>query len=203
MRRLLVSFVLAGFLPLMGCETLQGVTDSVGLTSSQPQIVLNPGPICPATGVLSDAASVTKLKPGTSAAMPKPDDVVFRAEMSQAKLDCSYDRAANTLTVSIKFAVRAARGPAAAGMDPRLPFFVAIVDADNNILAKSVFNSEPQMEGHASALYTETVSKFPVPLMMDHQPSDYEILTGFQLTPDELAYNRIPKAIPAAKTQTR
>jgi len=195
MRRLIIVSLLAGPLPLMGCQTL-------GL-SSAPQIVLDPGPACPATAVLSDAATVTKLKPGVSSAMAKPADVSFEAEMSQARLDCNYDRADNKLTISVKFAVKASRGPAAAANNPQLPYFIAIVDADNNVLVKNVYNSQPQMEGRSNNTYTETVSDLPVPLAMDRRPSDYEILTGFQLTPDELAYNRIPRSIPAPRAAAR
>src|SRR5215470_12373409 len=91
-------FVLA--LPLAACETL-------GLSSPPPdQLVMDNGPICPATAVLSDAVTVTKLKPGTQTA-PNPANVVFTAEMSQAKLDCSYNRTSNRLTVDINFAVKA------------------------------------------------------------------------------------------------
>lgn len=197
MRRVLIPLVAAVFLPLWGCDTVSG------LFNSEPQITLDPGPVCPATAVLSDAASVTKLKPGTPAAMTRPADIAFQALMSQAQLDCNYDRVANTLTVSIKFAVRASRGPALDGPDPQLPFFVAIIDTDNNVVVKNVYNSDPQMAGHPSATYTETVSNFPVPLAMDRRPSDYEILTGFQLTPDELAYNRLPRAVPTPQAAMR
>lgn len=196
MRRSSIPFLMAGFLPLLGCQTL-------GLTSSAPQITLDPGPVCPATAVLSDAATVTKLKPGISGAMAKPADVSFQAEMSQARLDCNYNRADNTLTINVKFAVKASRGPAAPAANPQLPYFVAIIDADNNVLVKDVYNSEPQMDGRTNNTYTETISNLPVPLAMDKGPSDYEILTGFQLTPGELAYNRIPHTIPAPRAAAR
>ena len=195
MRILLVPLVIAGLMPLASCDSVTGLFDS------QPVITLDPGPVCPATGVLAEAASVTKLKPGASAAAPKPADIAFQAEMSQAMLDCNYNRISNTLSLSLKFAVRASRGPGASGADPQLPFFVAIIDSDNNVLSKQVYNSAPLMEGRANATYTESVSSFPVPLAMDRRPSDYEILTGFQLTPDELAYNRLPKNAPAAQTR--
>src|SRR5438067_4805136 len=60
MRPGLIMLVCIGILPLMGCQTL-------GLNNPPPDVA-DPGPICPATAVLSDAATVTKLKPGTSAA---------------------------------------------------------------------------------------------------------------------------------------
>jgi hypothetical protein len=195
MRHPIILFIMAGFLPLLGCQTL-------GL-SSAPQITLDPGPVCPASAVLSDAATVTKLKSGVSGAMAKPADVSFEAEMSQARLDCNYNRADNKLTVNVKFAVKASRGPAAPAGNPQLPYFVAIVDADNTVLVKNVYNSQPQMDGRNNNTYTETISDLPVPLAMDRRPSDYEILTGFQLTPDELAYNRIPRTIPAPRAAAR
>lgn len=197
MRRLALLTILLLPLPLAACETL-------GLSTPAPDLTLvDMGPICPSTGVLSDAVVVTKLKPGTPPAMLNPANVAFTAEMSQAKLDCTYDREANRLTVDIDFAVKATRGPAATGPDPQLDFFIAVVDVDNNIISKSVFHGQPEMGGRASNVYTQTVSDFPVPLAMDKRPYDYEILTGFQLTPDELVYNRIPKPIPAPRAANR
>ena len=184
-----------GFLPLMGCETL-------GL-SSTPRDVADPGPVCPATAVLSDAAVVTKLKPGTSVGRVAPSDISLRAEMSQARLVCHYNRADNKLTVDLSFAIRAVRGAGAMGSDPQLPYFVAVIDTDNNVVSKVTYNSEPQLSGRPMNTYTQSVGNVVVPLGMDKRPYDYEILTGFQLTADELAYNRTPRMIPAPRAAAR
>jgi hypothetical protein len=197
MRRLPLLTLLPLLLPLTGCETL-GLT-----TPSPPDFAQEMGPICPSTGVLSDAVTVTKLRPGTQAASPSPANIAFTAEMSQAKLDCNYNRGQNKLSVDINFAVKATRGPAAMGADPQLDFFVAVVDADNNVLSKTVYHGKPDMAGRPTNVYTQSVDNFPVPLGMDKRPYDYEILTGFQLTPDELAYNRIPRALPVPRAATR
>jgi hypothetical protein len=196
MRQQSLVTILLLCVPLAGCQTL-------GLTSPPAENVADTGPTCPSTAVLSDAVTVTKLKPGAQARMSNPADVAFQAEMSQAKLDCDYDRTENRLNLDLNFAVKAARGPAAMGADPQLDFFVAVVDADNNVLSKKIYHSQPEMGGRASNVYTQTVTNFAVPLAMDKRPYDYEILTGFQLTPDELAYNRAPKALPAPRTVRR
>jgi hypothetical protein len=152
---------------------------------------------CPSTAVLSDAAAVTKVKPGTPPGQQAdPQNVVLTAEMSQAQLECDYDRTANTLSVNVKFAVRATRGAGAMGPDPVLDYFVAIVDIDNNVLVKRQFQSHPVLNGNNSATFQETVSNFAVPVTEDKRPYDFEILTGFQLTPAELAYNRLPRPVP-------
>ena len=196
MFRLPVLTILVLALPLAACETL-------GLSSPDPNMVVDTGPVCPVTAVLSDATTVTKLKPGSPAGSRDAANVVFTAEMSQAMLDCDYDRTNNRLTVGIEFAVKATRGPAAQGGEPQLDFFVAIVDADNNVLSKSVFHGQPEMRGRMSNTYTQSIDNFPVPLAMDKRPYDYEILTGFQLSPDELAYNRVPRAIPQPRAANR
>lgn len=176
-------------LALWGCETL-------GLSDAPAMVVEIVGP-CPSTAVLSDAVTVTKVKPGTppGAAAP-PQNVVLTAEMSKAQLECDYDRMANTLSVDISFAVRATRGAGAGGADPVLDYFVAIVDIDNNVLVKRQFQSRPNLGGRPTGVFQENVENFAIPLAEDERPYDYEILTGFQLTPEELAYNRIPKPLP-------
>jgi hypothetical protein len=196
MLRLPALTILVLALPLAACETL-------GLSSPDPATVVDLGPTCPVTAVLSDATTVTKLRPGTPAGLHDPANVVFTAEMSQAMLDCDYDRSANRLTVGIEFAIKASRGAAAQGPEPQLDFFVAIVDADNNIISKNVFHGQPEMRGRATNTYTQSVENFPVPMAMDKRPYDYEILTGFQLTPDELAYNRVPRTIPQPRAANR
>ncbi|HYM17539.1 MAG TPA: hypothetical protein VEU06_03150 [Micropepsaceae bacterium] len=188
-----VSLAFFALLPLMGCETL-------GLTSSTPPeaMIVDFTAPCPITAVLGDAALVTKLKPG-SPIQQNPANVMFSAEMAQPKLECDYDRPANKLSVNISFGIRAARGAAAQGADPQLSFFVAIVDVDNNVLFKKVFQVAPEMGGKAQNTFTESINNFAVPLAMDKRPPDYEILTGFQLTPEELAYNRAPRPLPAPR----
>jgi hypothetical protein len=197
MRRLPLLTLMLLSMPLLGCETL-GLT-----TPAPPDFAQDMGPICPSTGVLSDAVTVTKLKPGTQAALPNPANVAFTAEMSQAKLDCNYDRAQNRLSVDLSFAVKATRGPAATGPDPQLDFFVAVVDADNNIISKNVYHGQPDMAGRTTNIYTQSVGNFPVPLGMDKRPYDVEIVTGFQLTTDELAYNRVPRSLPVPRAARR
>jgi hypothetical protein len=196
MRRLSVLPLLVFTLPLAACETL-------GLSTPDPATVVDLGPVCPVTAVLSDATTVTKFRPGTPAGSRDPANVVFTAEMSQAMLDCDYDRENNRLKVDVEFAVKATRGPAAQASDPQLDFFVAVVDADNNIISKTVFHGQPEMRGRMSNTYTQSVDNFPVPLAMDKRPYDYEILTGFQLTPDELAYNRVPRSLPQPRPASR
>jgi hypothetical protein len=199
MRRL--SLLLALVAPLLsGCQTL-GLTSSSDATDPANA----PIPACPPTAVLAGADEVTKLKPGTSATEARdPANVVLSADMAQAQIDdCNYDRNANTLTVDIHFAVHVSAGAAITRMLPDLDYFVAIVDADNNVVAKQVYHNRAQLAGSGTTTLNEDLNDFPVPLAMDKHPTDYEVLTGFQLTAAELAYNEMPRTVPMAGAPPR
>jgi hypothetical protein len=197
MRRL--SYCVPVMLSLLAVFGCQRIGERLGLRE-RPMLLVDGGPICPSTAVLADAVTVTKLKPG--AAAPGPANVMLTAEMSQAELKCNYDRVKNTLSVDVSFAVRATRSAGTAeGPDPPLDYFVAVVDAEGNVLSKRVFQSQPALGRNNAGVFTQRVSKFAVPLGMDKRPYDYEILTGFQLTAAELAYNRVPKPLPQPRRQ--
>ena len=192
MRRLRVFVLLALPLALSGCMRL-----GERLGFREPVMVLfEGGPVCPSTAVLSDAVTVTKLRPGAPATPPNPANVVLAAEMSQAQLACTYDAEKNAITMEINFAVRATRGAAASGADPELDYFIAVIDAEGALLTKNIFKSQPDLDGQMAGMYTQNVSNFVFQLAMDKRPADYQLLTGFQLTPAELAYNRIPRPLP-------
>jgi len=181
----------SNFLPLFVVLALAGC-DQFRANERMALAIL--GSQCPVPAVLGDAVTVTKVRPGTPmSAMPDAANVVFTAEMSQPRLECEYDPRRTKLTVDVNFAVRATRGAAATAGDPPIDFFVAVVDVDNNVLVKKVYQAPSDLRGKHTGQWTQTVRSFAVPIEADKRPLDYEILTGFQLSPDELAYNRAPK----------
>jgi hypothetical protein len=192
MQRLQILALLVLPLTLAGCQRLG---ERLGFREPV-MMVIEGGPPCPSTAVLSDAVTVTKLRPGSPNNVQNPANVILSAEMSQAQLECQYDAERNAVTIDINFAIRATRGAAAMGADPELDYFIAMVDAQGNLLTKNIFKSQPVLNGRVPGQYTQNVSNFVFQLAMDMRPIDYQLLTGFQLTPAELAYNRIPRSIP-------
>jgi hypothetical protein len=156
------------------------------------------GPSCPPSGVLADALAVSKLKPGLPVTgIQDPAMVVYSAEMARPVLECDFDREANTLSVDLAITFRATRGPAEAP-EPPLEFFVSIIDLEENVLVKNVYRYQPNIGVNRAVQWTQNVRDLVVPMQPDTRPGDYEILIGFQLTPDELAYSRLPKTEPVA-----
>ena len=138
---------------------------------------------CPATAVLFQASSVTKLRPNGKG----PADAILSADIGQAALSCDYDASDNVVDVDLRFPLYVKKGPAA-GDTQRLTYFVAVLDSAGNVLSKRTFERDV---ANASATFTEEVSGTQITLAREKKPYDYQILTGFQLTADELAYNRV------------
>ena len=169
MRRLLVLGLFA--LPISGCGT-----------DTPAAIVAS----CPATAILAQAASVTKFKgPGARDAA----NIVLVADMDRPTLGCHYDPEDSEVDIDMQFPISVKRGMAGAGSQ-NLSYFVAVVDAAGNMLSKRTFDRAVDVSVGNEQTVTESVSGTNIKLGPDKRPYDYQILVGFQLSADELAYNQ-------------
>ena len=145
---------------------------------------------CPNGAVLAEASTVTKLRPGGG---KDPTDVVLTAEMAAPILSCDYDKDAGTVQVSLNFPMTVKRGPAATGAPQSLSYFVAVVNSDNNVVTKRDFSHELTLDQSIGSL-NETPEETTFTVAKGKKPIAYEVLVGFQLTHDELAYNRAQRS---------
>jgi len=140
---------------------------------------------CPNVGILRDAATATAFRPG-----PGRDatDVQARAEILDFRGGCTYGRD-GALDVELDVAIGAERGPALAGERLPVDYFVAIVDGAQNVLARQAFRVELDFDGERVATAVEPLGqRIPLPSGVDGR--NYEILLGFVLSADQLAWNR-------------
>ena len=141
---------------------------------------------CPNGAVLAEASTVTKLKPGSG---KDPTDVIMTAELGAPKLSCDYDKDSGKVDVSLSFPVTVKRGPAGANAQETLSYFVALVDSDNNVLSKQAFTRNLTLDSNLGN-FSESPEGMAFTVAKGKKPIAYEVLVGFQLTRDELAYNR-------------
>ena len=145
-----------------------------------------PGP-CPGVSVLRDAAEVVNFKPG-----PGRDliDVLFEAEISPLSGDCKYVDGDTAIEMRLDLQIAVLRGPAATGATVELTYFLAIVDRNQNILVKQVFDSPIEFEDNRrrAAALEQTAQR--IPLKSGESGANYEVLVGFQLTAEQLEFNR-------------
>lgn len=116
-------------------------------------------------------------------------DLRFSGKIGDVAWKCTYDGNVS-LEMVLEIQVLLEKGPAAKGQIAKFPFFVAITDKRQNILAKEVFTSEVEFpKGRRRAGVIEEVEQI-IPLKTDQTGADYEIIVGFQLTREQLEFNR-------------
>lgn len=167
----LAAFVLAAIM-LAGCASESDETKEAGG--------------CPSGAVLAEAATVTKLRPGGG---KDPTDVVMTAELAAPEITCDYDKESGKVDVNLTFPITVRRGPADKGETQTLPYFIAIVDLDNSVSGKQSFSREVTLD-QSAATFNESPAAMTFTVAKDKKPVGYEVLVGFQLSQDELAYNR-------------
>ncbi|WP_341703360.1 hypothetical protein [Ferrovibrio sp.] len=145
-----------------------------------------PLPACPRVGILGDAQKATQYRPGPGRDLT---DVTFQTELLDYNGDCRYEEKVTVVVVRFMLQVAAARGPAAAADEAQVPYFVAIVDKERNILSRERFVARvPFREGRRRVVIGEELEQ-TIPLA-GRRTSDIEILVGLELDHDQLEKNR-------------
>ena len=141
---------------------------------------------CPHITIMDDLKSVAKF--GNTLGRT-PQDVQYGARMIRVAASCTADRKRNGVLASSKLGIVALRN------DPKLlnaqvVYFVAVVDRRQNILVKRDFNLDIKFPPTQTRVeMTEFLDTF-IPLAQGTKGDDYGILFGFEVTPEELQYNR-------------
>lgn len=154
-----------------------------GCTGSAP-------PPCPRVSILADAAEITTFATGRGEDLT---DVAFRGSIEQVGTACEYNRPQDTVTSTTGVRLVATRGPAAQSDQATLVFFVAIVDRDQTILARERFDSSLSFRANQRQAGVVEEIEQVIPIRPDLRGLDYEILVGFELSPEQLEYNRREK----------
>ncbi len=146
-------------------------------------------PPCPEINVLADAAKFTQFRPGEGRDIT---DQVLSGEITGYLGSCSYDQGAKKLTVELQVQMTFTKGPAAAGNDAHVAYFVAVPAFFPKPEAKQVLGVQFAFASNADHVRI-TDNKVDVVLPVADFGKDLpnrEIYVGFQLDPQELDYNR-------------
>lgn len=141
---------------------------------------------CPQVSMLADTSRITKFREGPGRDIT---DIEYEAEIGAYKGECVYkddDSVELTLTVAID----AMRGPAAAGNTIETSYFIAIPAFYPSPAAKSVLPIRVEFPENISKVRfrdEDVVMRIP---LKGKAGTEFEVFLGFQLTPDQLEYNR-------------
>ena len=98
----------------------------------------------------------------------------------------------------MRIPIRAAKGPAAPSEETELQYFVAILDRSGNIITRKVLPLELDFDGDFQIALTEEVWQLYPLRNAAGGGGLYEVWVGFQLSDQELEYNRQQGARPQA-----
>lgn len=170
--------------------------------------------VCPGLAVLRDAATITKFRPGGGRGEA---DIVYQGEITDAKISCLHDLRKRKLTgnfmtdllasgaplppvgtmkMEITVIMRATTGPAARPGPISMPYFVSVTDAQKNVLNKGAFEVAVDFPRTRSRrLVTDAPIKLEIPIAKGQTGAEYGVFIGYQLTREELQYNRSGQTI--------
>jgi hypothetical protein len=156
----------------------------VALSACGPRVAIF-APTCPTTGILRDAADLTRFR-GTGTDLT---DMVIDGRITGLAGKCMLDDRTHLHTV-ISVGMDLTRGPANTTRTDDVTYFVAVAQGDT-ILDKRTFVLPIGFARNVEQIrLTGDPVNIVLPVDAKTSGASYRILVGFQLTPQELAFNR-------------
>ena len=156
-----------------------------GLSSSGRELSLP----CPNVTLLDDTDELTKFQPGPGRDLT---DIEFEAEIAQFTGECqvtSNREGGADVAMEMVINFRLSRGPALRSGVAAFPYFVAIVDDQERIMTKEIFDVAVRFDGQRAISATDrAVQRMNLPAGVS--PAQYVVIVGFQLDGEQLRFNR-------------
>lgn len=147
-------------------------------------------PPCPNIIIVKDTSELTAFRPGNGRDLT---DVVFDAKLVRFDGTCETDLEddkSGTVSVDLQLFFEATRGPANETRTGSFRYFVAIADRAGKILAKKVFETGFEFEGNRNRVGALQELAQEIPLRPGQLGDEFDVFVGFQLSDEQLQYNR-------------
>ncbi|MFH1803807.1 MAG: hypothetical protein ABID63_02830 [Pseudomonadota bacterium] len=168
---------------MFGSVAVAGLLAACGSSFFEEPVI----PACPRAFLPSDTASLTEF----NGAGRDLTDVIVQADFDGYNGNCAYDLDDKVVEILISPVILAELGPAATNRNASLQYFVALKDPDGNFIEKSVFDVALVFPNNLNLVrYRDKEVTLKLPLDDVWAGPDYEIYLGFQMSRDQLDYNR-------------
>jgi hypothetical protein len=169
----------AAALALAGCQTLD---DALAAPEQ------NVGP-CPSVGVLYEASRLVEIKGEETYG-----NVGYTGEITGVDAFCVYS-GADPIQVEMTLDLTFGRGPSATGNSQTYRYFVAVTRRDIAVIERQDFTVQVDFPPGVDRLArTETFESIVIPRANETvSGANFEIIVGFVLDEDQLAFNRAGK----------
>src|ERR1700761_621529 len=142
---------------------------------------------CPVAVILADASQITIFRPGASQDLAGE---AYRVALVDISTSCSINKKTGETNSSYRVNFRATRAPSADAAHYTVPYFVAITQGDELIEKRILQITFDFAAGDSIATFSESPDDFDIHVPNGHQPFEYEIMAGFQMTPAQVEYNK-------------
>lgn len=151
--------------------------------------VRNAGP-CPYVKALYDASRYVELKDGKEAASA----VGFTGEIQSVRATCEY-KGDQPIRVQIAVDFMLGKGPQASGAAKDFPYWVAVTTRNESVLDKQQFAVRGDFPAGVDRVgVSDTIKQIVIPRANAQvSGANFEILVGFDVTPQMAAFNRLGK----------
>ncbi|QTN19087.1 Tat pathway signal sequence domain protein [Brevundimonas sp. AJA228-03] len=144
----------------------------------------NAGP-CPFVKVLYDAARYVELDGGRAAASA----VGYTGEIQGVTAGCRYLND-DPIEVQMNILFDLGRGPMAQGDQRTYRYWIAVTERNEAVLAKEYFDLPVNFDGSSTTSVTEAQSVVIPRASATTSGGNFEILVGFEVTPEMAEFNR-------------
>ncbi len=203
----IILFGLVAF-TITACETMDSVKSGFSESYASVSNFFSPQRVapCPQFRVSDDLDDYYDL-PGTDAPLNT-------AELSSAKIEnikgaCRLNDQSDIITVSmdIDFTAKSSSSNTPEKLTKTsldIPYFIAVLDADQQIIVKDTFVMPIELSGAEMDTYRTERLQHNLPYNKEDNPANYTVIAGFQLDPSQLAFAQIQDNVanvkPAAGT---
>lgn len=150
------------------------------------QALRNAGP-CPFVKSLYDAARYVEFKEAREASA----NVAWTGEIQGISAGCAY-KDDQPIQVRMEVLFEVGKGPQASSRQKTYRYWVAVTDRNRAVLAKQTFDLPVTFpEGEDRLYVTENIDNITIPrASISTSGSNFEVLVGFEVTPEMAAFNR-------------
>lgn len=171
-KRLALSAALAGAALLSACSSGENA----------------PQPSCPQVLILADAETFTQFRPGRGRDIT---DIVAEGEISGFKGTCQFGKRNETIEMTLAVSFTLTRGAANTEGVVSVPYFVAIPGMYPDPAGKAVMPLAVEFPPNMSKVrYNDEQVQLSLPVGGNQTGASYEVIIGFQLDEDQVAFNR-------------
>jgi len=146
----------------------------------------NAGP-CPFVKTLYDAARYVEFEGGRESSSA----VGFTGEIQGVSAGCAY-KSDDPIRVNMNILFELGRGPQAQGSQKTFRYWVAVTDRNREVLAKKTFELPVSFPAGQDRVYkSEDIEGIVIPRATPTvSGANFEVLVGFEVTPEMAAFNR-------------